>query len=237
MLNTVLVNRIMMSRKAEEADNRKNFSILLVEEDFEISDQLERILKNNKRFDCDVTTVAKGKNALDYLEDHEYDLIMSDYEMEDMDGIEFLKEVKNGYPSDAIRLLIMEEHDTFVAEKALRDGHIDGYIENPWNSQEVKLIVFGKLVRKSDLQRKNRVNVDKVTEALEMVKKFQTKITAGSSTDKETLIFEFDSSSEFNKFSFELKRMKNVQILDVHIFQDKYVINVGLYPESYEKIR
>ncbi len=83
------------------------------------------------------------------------------------------------------------------------------------------------------------MDVSDVSEALNTVEYFQEKMTEESegSVEKEKLIFEFDSSSEFNKFSFELKRMKNIQILDVHVFENKYVVNIGLYPRSYDKVK
>jgi len=231
-----------MNGKGEGSREEKEFSILIVEGDFEISDQIERILKNDKRFDFEFTTVNKYSTALDHLEAEGFDLVMSDYEFEEldgkeMDGIEFLRKVKNDHGSDTVRLLILEDDDISLAEKSLREGDINGYITNPSNSQEVKLVVFEKLVRTRELERKRRMDVDKVSEAIQFLEQFQTDIKRGTSTEKETLIFEFGSSSEFNKFSYKLRRMKNVQILDVNIFEDKYVINVGLYPESYEKIR
>ncbi len=223
----------------ESGSGTDRYQVLIVENDFEISDQLERILKNNKRFNCEVTTVAKGEVGLDYINDRAYDLVLSDYAMDDMDGIDFFRRLEQESSSQPLKFLIMEEEDPHLGEKAIRDGYIDGYIENPWNSQEVKYVVCQRLERIKVLDENERLDVDNVSEALETVKKFQDKITVDSetSTEKETLIFEFGSSAEFNKFSFELKRMKNIQILDVHIFEDKYVINVGLYPKSYEKIR
>lgn len=222
----------------ENKEGNDTYSILLLEKDFDISDQLGRILNNSQRFSCNITVSRKGKNALDYIEDNRYDVIMADYQMPDMNGIDFLKRAKEEDDSDALRILIMEEGDTYIAERAVREGDIHQYLENPWNSEEVRSVVCEELQDIKGKEKKRRVDVDDVSEALNTVKKFQDKITedSHSSTKKETLIFEFDSSSEFNKFSFELKRMKNIQILDVNVFENKYVINVGLYPESYEKI-
>lgn len=226
--------------EVEVKDKSKDkYKILLLEKDFDISDQMVRVLKNNRRFHCEVTTVSKGEDAVEEVECEDYDLILADNQIGDMNGIEFLKSVKTDHFSDAVRLLILKGGEKCLAEEAVEKGEIDGYIENPYNSQEVRITVFEKLNQRKILKKDKKVEVDGVFEALETLKNFQRDISSksSSSTEKETFIFEFNSNLEFNKFSFELKRMKNVQILGVHIFEDKYVINVGLYPQSYEKIR
>ena len=225
------------SSKKKKVD--KTYYMLMVEDDFEITDQLERILKNAKRFDCDITTARNGKEGLEYLEEDGYDVVLAEYDMPDMRGIDFLKKVREKYPAETMRFLIIDEGDTDKAKEAIDSGIIHEYIENPWDSEEVKLTVCEKLKRKELRENEKRMDVNNVSEALKTVEHFQEKMVGDSreTIDKETLIFEFDSSSDFNKFSFELKRMKNIRILDVHVFENKYVVNVGLYPKSYEKIK
>ncbi len=228
-----------MNKNSQRNGKDKIYNMLIVEDDFEISDQLERILKNPKRFDCKITTVRSGKEGFECLKDNNFDVVLSEFEMPDMDGIDFLKRVENEHPTDIMRFLIIDEGDTDRAKEAIKDGIIHQYIENPWDSEEVKLTVCEKLKRKETREFEKRMDVSDVSEAINTIEYFQEKMTddGEGSIDKEKLIFEFDSSSEFNKFSFELKRMKNIRILDVHVFENKYVVNVGLYPKSYDKIK
>lgn len=228
-----------MNKNSQRNGKDKIYNMLIVEDDFEISDQLERILKNAKRFDCKITTVRSGKEGFECLKDNNFDVVLSEFEMPDMDGIDFLKRVENEHPTDIMRFLIIDEGDTDRAKEAIKDGIIHQYIENPWDSEEVKLTVCEKLKRKETREFEKRMDVSDVSEAINTIEYFQEKMTddGEGSIDKEKLIFEFDSSSEFNKFSFELKRMKNIRILDVHVFENKYVVNVGLYPKSYDKIK
>jgi len=228
-----------MDKSSQKNERSKIYNILLVEDDFEITDQLERILKNAQTLDCNVTTARSGKEGFEYLRENEYDVLLAEYDMPDMDGIEFLRKVKEENFDEMMRFLIIDEGDEERAKEAVSEEIIHQYIENPWDSEEVKLTVCEKLKRKEIREKEKRLDVSDVSEALNTVEYFQEKMTGESekTIDKETLIFEFDSSSEFNKFSFELKRMKNIQILDVHVFENKYVVNVGLYPKSYEKIK
>ncbi|MBS3781973.1 MAG: response regulator, partial [Candidatus Thermoplasmatota archaeon] len=103
----------------------------MVEDDFEIIHQLERILKNAKRFDCKVTTARSGKEGFEYLEEKLYDVVLSEYDMPDMGGIDFLKKVREKYPAETMRFLIIDEGETKRANEALNDGVIHQYIENP----------------------------------------------------------------------------------------------------------
>ncbi|MEF8835311.1 MAG: response regulator [Candidatus Thermoplasmatota archaeon] len=225
--------------KTQECGDDKIYKLLMVEDDFDITDQLERILKNAKRFDAEITTARNGNEGLSYLESNDFDVILAELEMPDIDSIEFLKKVRDEYSDKIMRFLIMEDGEPEKAKNALRDGIAHQYIENPWDSEEVRLTVCEKLKRKDIREDEKRMDVTDVSEAINTVEYFQEKMTdeSNESIDKEKLIFEFDSSSEFNKFSFELKRMKNIRILDVHVFENKYVVNVGLYPKSYEKIK
>ena len=47
---------------------------------------------------CVVGDVQNGKKALEFLENHPVDLVFTDIDMPEMNGLEFLSEVKKMYP-------------------------------------------------------------------------------------------------------------------------------------------
>lgn len=64
--------------------------ILFVDDEVGTQEQAKYFLENEND-DFDVTTLGSADDALELLEDNEYDVIVSDYRMPETDGLEFLK--------------------------------------------------------------------------------------------------------------------------------------------------
>ncbi len=65
--------------------------ILLVDDEEEICTLLSVYLKNEN---FEVVTFSTGKEALDYLEDHEVDLAVLDVMLPDIDGYEVCRQIR-----------------------------------------------------------------------------------------------------------------------------------------------
>ena len=126
--------------------------------------------------------------------------------------------------------------DAKVAKDAVNKAGIHNYIEKPWDNEAVRLTVYEALKRKTERESEKLVNVDNVKEALAMLRKHQESIS--HTTKKEnapppTIIFEFSSSAEFNTFSFEIQKFDDVNVVDVHMFENRYIITVSVSPYFY----
>lgn len=73
--------------------NDKNVKILVVDDDPVNRILLKKILKNNGYIN--VETVNDGKLAWELVKDEKFDLIISDVEMPNMNGIELVKNIYN----------------------------------------------------------------------------------------------------------------------------------------------
>jgi PAS domain S-box-containing protein len=78
-----------------------------------------------------LTTIDSVKNALDILKTHSFDAIVSDYQMPDMDGIEFLKIVRERYDGIPFILFTGKGREEVVVE-ALNSG-ADSYLQKGGN--------------------------------------------------------------------------------------------------------
>src|ERR1039457_3133606 len=80
---------------------------------------------------------ANGIEALSILESgDEFDLVLSDLMMAEMDGIALLERAKERYPDMPI-VMVTTVHDISVALQALRNGAYD-YLPNPFEREDRK---------------------------------------------------------------------------------------------------
>jgi len=78
---------------------------------------LEVLCKRLKKRDFDVTTAYSGAEAIRAVRDRDFDVAVVDLKMEDMDGIELLKILKQMLPS--MQVIMLTGHGS---ERAARNG-------------------------------------------------------------------------------------------------------------------
>jgi serine phosphatase RsbU (regulator of sigma subunit) len=88
------------------------------------------------------------RKALDELSRTRVDLVISDFLMPQMNGIEFLREAKKLQP-EAIRVLLTGYADKENAIKAINDVGLYHYLEKPWDNDALLSIVRNGLKEKS----------------------------------------------------------------------------------------
>lgn len=122
-----------------------------------VVDDEPNVLKSLKRlfFDTDykVLTAEFGAEGLEMFKKHLIHLVISDFRMPEMDGVEFLTKVKEEYP-DTIRIILSGYADVAAIVSAINDGHVYKFIAKPWNDQEL-LTTIMRAFEQYDLQREN----------------------------------------------------------------------------------
>lgn len=88
-----------------------------------------------KRFDIQLTHCMSALQAVDLLEEHTFDLVITDFMMPDMDGVELLAHIRETYPS--VRVIMITAHANVQhAVRAMKTGAID-YIPKPFSTDEL----------------------------------------------------------------------------------------------------
>ncbi len=117
--------------------------ILVVDDDEGMREFLEIMLsQEGYRVKC----AAGGKEALDLCAKHEFDLVLTDLKMPKIDGIEFLKGVKEISPETMV-ILITAYASGETAVKAMQEGAYD-YVEKDFDVDDLKTIVQDALHKK-----------------------------------------------------------------------------------------
>jgi response regulator RpfG family c-di-GMP phosphodiesterase len=136
---------------AEEAP----WNLLCVDDEPNILSALRRLLRPHG---YQVTIAGSGAEALGIMEEQAFDLVISDMRMPEMDGAQFLEQVKRRWP-DTVRLLLTGYADVTSTVDAINKGEIYRYISKPWDDNELLLIVRQALERKALEREKVRLEL------------------------------------------------------------------------------
>jgi len=102
--------------------------------------------------DYDVMVFNSPREAIDTLRDKPVDVVISDYLMPDLNGIEFFLQLKEIQPQ-ATRILLTGYADKENAIKAINDVGLYQYIEKPWENDDLKLIIRNGIEKRMLLKR------------------------------------------------------------------------------------
>lgn len=106
--------------------------ILLVDDDEILRESIQDILEDENH---NTTSADNPRTALQKLEREPFDIILSDVKMPEMDGLSFLKEVKDRYPN--IPIIMLTGHGSVnSAVEAMREGALN-YLLKPANKRQL----------------------------------------------------------------------------------------------------
>jgi CheY-like chemotaxis protein len=94
---------------------------------------LRRLLE---RAGFEVAAAESGAAALAHLATAEADLVVADFMMPGMNGIELLREVAKRWPR-ARRAMLTAQADQELLDRSLADGLLHAAFQKPWNNKEL----------------------------------------------------------------------------------------------------
>jgi len=111
--------------------------VLVVDDDEHVRGSLRRVLG---RANCTVLDAPESASALEILAREPVQVVVSDYRMPGMDGVELLRLVKERYPSTQ-RVLVTGQADASAIEEAVNRSEIFRFIWKPWDESHLLLTV------------------------------------------------------------------------------------------------
>lgn len=154
--------------------------ILLVDDEPLILKALVRLLQrtpclcDGHLFKLELVTFSEPEKALEYVKHHQVSLVLSDYRMPSMDGIELLTAIKALQP-DTSRIIISGYADLNVLIDAINLAHIYRFIAKPWNDYEL-ISTVGQALRHRQLMLENQRLAD------------QERVTRGQLSNSDLLV-------------------------------------------------
>lgn len=107
--------------------------VLCVDDEANILSSLRRLLR---REPCRLVFASGGESGLAALEAHDPALILCDYRMPDMCGLEFLAQAGERRP-EAIRVVLSGFAEVSLVLRALNEGLIYRYFTKPWDDAQL----------------------------------------------------------------------------------------------------
>ncbi len=105
--------------------------ILIVDDEVQVCSSLRRLFR---REDFEVEIASSGPEALLKLDAFRPDVVLSDFRMPQMNGVELLAEVRRRLPR-ALRIILSGYSDLSFVMASVKEGEVSRFISKPWDSE------------------------------------------------------------------------------------------------------
>jgi two-component system chemotaxis response regulator CheY len=109
---------------------------ILVVDDYQTMVKIVRAMLAQLGFE-DVDSASDGQEALSKMRDKKYGLVISDWNMEPMNGLDLLRKVRAEQQREVRFIMVTAESKTDHVIAARRAG-VDNYIVKPFNAQTLQ---------------------------------------------------------------------------------------------------
>jgi DNA-binding NtrC family response regulator len=152
-------------------DNTQPFVVIVDDEDMVIT-SLRAFLTLETEYN--VQGFTDPLEGVKYLETHPVDVVVSDYLMPKMNGIQLLARAKELQP-EAARVLLTGHADKQSAIQAINDVGLYQYLEKPWDNQQL-LLVIQSAIERTQLFRNLREKINELDSAHSNLKDVQARL-------------------------------------------------------------
>jgi DNA-binding NtrC family response regulator len=120
---------------------RATREILVVDDLPEICAFFTSLLRRLREYDVKLTTETDSAAALEVVQNKPFDLIVSDFRMRQVDGVEVLSAARHANPQGK-RILMTGYNEIPTSVERIREADVDAYIQKPLRSQDLLLLIF-----------------------------------------------------------------------------------------------
>jgi YesN/AraC family two-component response regulator len=202
----------------------KEFCVLLVEDDPDMREYLGSLMEEDYR----LVFASNGKDALQQLEKHPIDLVVSDISMPIMDGFELLKTLRQQLGNFVPFLFLTAYTEKSEVKQALLLG-VDGYITKPFESDEF-------LARVGALLTNTRKRVEALLQSSQTAALPHTEpVEEAPASFKTQWLKELESivNAELGNTSVKVPDLAHMMAVSERTFRNRIKEYTGLSPNEY----
>jgi len=130
--------------------DQEHFVVMVIDDEEMVTQSIRNFL--NLETDYEVLSFTSPTEAVETLKERPVDVIISDYLMPELNGIDFFMQAKEIQPQ-ATRILLTGYADKENAIKAINDVGLYQYIEKPWENDDLKIIIRNGIEKRMLLKR------------------------------------------------------------------------------------
>ncbi|MBI4309913.1 MAG: response regulator, partial [Candidatus Omnitrophica bacterium] len=167
----------------------KEIQVLFLDDEESIIDGVQRLFIREPYGIFGTTSPDQAREA---MAKEKIKVVVSDYRMPDISGVEFLREVKGQYP-DIVKILFTGYTDFSAAEEAINVGEVYRFISKPWKTAEL-LSTIRQCIEHYDLVRAAKTKEEelefsnkKLKAMYEMQKEFTSTVSHELRTPLESI--------------------------------------------------
>lgn len=134
---------------------QRSASALIVDDEPDIQQAMQHLFEAHLP-DVRVETCSSGDEALERMRQRTFDLVISDFRMPGMDGLDLLSLVVSRSPRTS-RILMTAYADLDLAIRATNEGHVDFFLRKPIEPEAVLDAAARALAKSLDEQTRDRV--------------------------------------------------------------------------------
>jgi DNA-binding NtrC family response regulator len=124
--------------------------VLIVDDEPMVTRTLEAVLRMESNLEC--VAVNRPAEALDRLRAESFEVILSDFIMPELDGLEFLAQAREIQPETS-RILLTGYANKDSAIRSINDIGLFQYIEKPWDNTMLRIVLRNAAERTTLLRR------------------------------------------------------------------------------------
>lgn len=157
----MLFPRIPYLFRNNQQKSDRGMRIVLVDDHGIIIDGVKSIL--SKESDLEVVyTANQASDILEYLKQHTFDMLITDFSMPEMDGLTLIRTVKRVLPG--VKIIVLSMHDEVHLAKEILKSGVDGYVLKKDTQQElikaIHEVKAGRVYLSSDINKLLIMNLD-----------------------------------------------------------------------------
>ncbi|MBX9870205.1 MAG: response regulator [Burkholderiaceae bacterium] len=127
------------------------YKILLVDDEINVLHALQRSLRQLKStMALEVTLCTDPKEAIEQIAQTQFDFIIADYHMPQLNGVDFLRIAKEMQP-DTVRMMLSASADFTTIMSAVNEAEVFRYLTKPWEKDELEKNIHDAVARRDQL--------------------------------------------------------------------------------------